>query len=96
LDTNNNLYLISKYFLNSLKSIEKALRIICCDARTENSDVYLLQQFFRYNAIDALAKHRSVIIGKSTSNQRVERWLGSLRQEDLQWWLSFFKDLRDS
>jgi hypothetical protein len=84
-DTNNYPKLSSKYFLDYLKSTEKATRIIRCDAGTENSDKSLLQQFFRYNATDAFAKHRSVIIGKSTSNQRIERWLGSLRQQGLQW-----------
>ncbi|KAH3788838.1 hypothetical protein DPMN_167000 [Dreissena polymorpha] len=64
-DTNNNPKLILKYFLDSMKSIEKATRIILCDAGTENSDVCILQQFFRYNASDAFAKHRIVIIGKS-------------------------------
>lgn len=96
LETNNNPKLISNYFLDSLKKFKKALRILRCDAGTEKSFVCLLQQFFRHDATDALARHRSVIIEKSTSNQRIERFGGYLRQQSLQWCVSFFKDLRES
>lgn len=95
-DTNNNPKLVAKYYLDSLKKIGKPPRILRCDAGTENSVVCLLQQYFRHEAADAFAGHRSVIVGKSTSNQRIERWWGSLRQQGVQWWMNFFKDLRDS
>lgn len=95
-DTNNNPKLIAKYYLDALNEIGKAPRILRCDAGTENSVVCLLQQFFRNDATDPFARSRSVIVGKSTSNQRIERWWGTLRQQGIQWWMNFFKDLRDS
>lgn len=95
-DTNNNPKLIVKYYLDALNKIGKAPRVLRCDADTENSMVCLLQEFFRSEATDAFARHRSVIVGKSTSNQRIERCWCSLRQQGVQWWMDFFKDLRDS
>ena len=34
--------------------------------------------------------------GKSTSNQRIEAWWGILRRQGGEYWISLFKDLRDS
>ncbi|XP_060555200.1 uncharacterized protein LOC132716065 [Ruditapes philippinarum] len=95
-DTNNDPKLIAIYYLDALKRIKKTPRILRCDAGTENSVVCLLQQFFRNEATDHFAGSRSVIVGRSTSNQRIERWWGTLRQQGIQWWINFFKDLRDS
>lgn len=36
------------------------------------------------------------MFGKSTSNQRIETWWGRLQQGCAEWWIQFFKDLRDS
>jgi hypothetical protein len=34
--------------------------------------------------------------GKSVSNQWIEAWWGILRKECADWWIRYFKDLRDS
>lgn len=33
--------------------------------------------------------------GKSTSNQRIEAWWSQLRKSGADWWIKYFKDLRD-
>jgi hypothetical protein len=33
---------------------------------------------------------------KSVSNQRIEAWWGTMRRQGIQWWISFFKDLKDN
>lgn len=95
-DSNNNPRLIARYYLDALKAFGKAPRILRCDAGTENTLVCLLQQVFRNEATDSFAGIRSVIVGRSTSNQRIERFWCSLRQQGIQRWIDFFKDLRDS
>lgn len=34
--------------------------------------------------------------GKSVSNQRIEAWWGQLRRGCMDWWINYFKDLRDN
>ena len=41
-------------------------------------------------------REKSFIYGKSTSNQRIEAWWGRLRQGCADWWIEYFKNLRDS
>lgn len=36
------------------------------------------------------------IYGRSTSNQRIEAWWSILRRQAADWWITFFKDLRDA
>jgi hypothetical protein len=55
-----------------------------------------LQQYFRDDSTDPIAGTRSVVVGKSTSNQRIEKWWCTLRQNVIYWWIIFFKDLRDT
>ena len=57
--------------------------------------VLLLQQNFRHDAIDPFAGSRSIIVGKSTNYQQIERWWCTLRQHGINWRINFFKDLRD-
>lgn len=95
-DSNNDPRLVAKYYLDALSENRKAPRCLRCDAGTENSIVLLLQQFFRHNDTDHFAGSRSIIVGKSTSNQRIERWWCTLRNQGLNRWINFFKDLRDS
>lgn len=50
---------------------------------------------YRCNAADAFRGDKSVLYGKSVSNQRIEEWWAFLRKSESDWWISFFKDLRD-
>ena len=57
-----------------------------------------LQRFsdFFEEAVDAFAGEKSFIYGRSVSNQRIEAWWGQLRRGGMDWWITFFKDLRDN
>lgn len=66
------------------------------DRGTENCIIEGLQQVLRFHHDDNLAGLRSFIKGKSTSNQRIECYWGSMRQLGVDFWISFFKDLRDN
>jgi hypothetical protein len=94
--TNNNPKLIANYFLETVKTNSCVPRIIRADCGTENSIIAVLQPLLRFNHQDSLAGIKSFIYGRSTSNQRIERWWGYLRSQGLNWWINTFKDLRDA
>ncbi|XP_060608250.1 uncharacterized protein LOC132760318 isoform X1 [Ruditapes philippinarum] len=94
--SNNNPAVIAMYYLEALKTLRVVPRILRCDKGTENSTLSLLQPFFRYNDTDSISRLRSFIYGKSVSNQRIEAWWGTMRRQGIQWWISFFKDLKDN
>ena len=62
---------------------------------TENSTAKLLQVYFRHGQ-DRFVGVNSFIMGKSTSNQRIESWWSVLRKQGVQFWMNFFKDLRST
>lgn len=45
--------------------------------------------------MDSMAGEKSFLYGCSVSNQRIEAWWSFLRNNDTDWWINFFKDLRD-
>lgn len=69
--SNNNSNLIATYYLETLKKIGCSPRLLMCDLGTENPMLSLLQPYFRYSARDSMARMKSFMYGKSTSNQRI-------------------------
>lgn len=94
--SNNNPSVIASYYLETLKRTGRAPRLLRCDCGTENSYLKFLQCFLRYQDTDSMAREKSFMKGKSTSNQRIERFWQTLRHQGVDWWISLFKDLRDS
>ena len=45
---------------------------------------------------DAFQGEKSFMYGRSTANQRIEAWWSSLRNQCSDWWIRYFKDLRDT
>ena len=54
-----------------------------------------MQRFFHRLLQDDFAGDRSFMYGRSTSNQQNEAWWSLLRKACTDWWIRFFKDLRD-
>ena len=94
--SNNNPAIVAKYYLDCLKHFQLAPRILRADNGTENSSLSFLQPLFRYNSTDSMAGIKSFMYGKSTANQRIEAWWGTLRKLGIHWWINLFKDIRDS
>lgn len=92
--SNNNPRVIARYFLDCVRQINGCPRVIRADNGTEN--VASTQRFFRRDCSDGLAGSKSFIYGKSTSNQRIEAWWSFFRKANSNWWITFFKDLRDT
>lgn len=94
--SNNNPKIIAKYYLDSVKGLQLAPRLLRGDKGTENSIVSSLQKCLRYNHTDRLSGIKSYIEGTSTANQRIESYWCQLRKSGMNWWISYFKDMRDN
>ena len=94
--SNNDPLVIASYYLQCLEMYRFAPRILRCDLGAENATLKLLQPYLRYNSDDRFAGINSIIMGKSTSYQRIEAWWSVLRKQNTDFWITYFKDLRDA
>ena len=94
--SNNDPRIVAQYYLDCVRQLGGTARIVRGDRGTENGSLAAIQRFFRRSAEDDFAGEKRFMFGKSTSNQRIEAWWGRLRQGCAEWWIQFFKDLRDS
>ena len=95
-NSNNSSGVIAKYYLDTLANLGVCPRPLCCDRRTENAKLSVLQPFFRYNDRDSFSGMNSFMYGNSVSNQRLNRGGGILRRQGIQWWMCYFKDMQDT
>jgi hypothetical protein len=93
--SNNDLLIISSYYLKYVEKYGITARVIRADMGTENVNVAAVQRFFRRADDDAFAAEKSFRYGKSVSNQRIEAWWSILRKGCTNWWINHMKDLRD-
>lgn len=94
--SNNEPTIITKYYLDYVRHVGGTSRIIRADQGTENGNIAVTQRFFRRLARDDFGGEKSFMYGRSTSNQRIEAWWGILRKQCSDWWITYFKDLRDA
>ena len=76
-NSNNSSGVIAKYYLDALANLGVCPRPLCCDRRTENAKLSVLQLFFRYYDTDRFSGMKSFMYGNSVSNQRIESWWGN-------------------
>ena len=94
--SNNDPKVVGQYYIDYIRQIGGAPRIVRADCGTENVHIAAMQRYFRSSADDDFAGDKSFMYGKSTSNQRIEAWWSQLRRSGSDWWIKYFKDLRDS
>ena len=87
--SNNDPRIIAQYYTECVQQIGGTARVIRGDCGTENVHVAALQRFFNND-------EQSFVYGKSCYNQRIEAFWGMLRRGCVDWWINFFKDLRDN
>ena len=87
---------MARYFCDCVKQVDGVPRIVRGDKGTENCNVAAIQRFFRRDGADAFAGDKSFLYGRSVSNQRIEGWWSFLRKTETDWWMQYFKDMRDS
>ena len=54
-----------------------------------------MQRFLRRHDHDEFAGRKSFLYGRSVANQRIESWWAFLWSSETDWWINYFKDLRD-
>ena len=93
--SNNDPRIVAQYFVDYIRGIRGTARRIRADFGTENTHVAQIQRFLRRNNVDSFAKEKSFVYGKSVANQRIESWWSFQRRWGINWWINYFKDLRD-
>ena len=93
--SNNNPRIVAQYYLDYVRQITGAPRIIRGDRGTENVHIEVIQRFFRRSGDDDFSAEKSFMYGRSTANQRIEAWWSILLKQCTDWWIKYFKDLRD-
>ena len=85
------------YYLDTVKQLGGSPLRCRCDLGTEKSKLEELQTFFTvFNGADAAESSDTCFMyGESTANQRIEAWWSILRHQASDWWINFFKNLRD-
>ena len=86
--TNSDPRVIASYYLKAVELRKGCPTYIRGDMGTENSHISQIQTFF--------TEAPTFIYGRSTANQRIERWWGILRMECLQFWIDLFMLLKDT
>ena len=94
--TNNNPYVICYYYLITVKKFKLIPVLMRSDKGGENTIIDNVHQAFRSFHDDKLSGLKSIIKGKSTANQRIESAWGRMRRHSVQFWINFFKDMRDA
>lgn len=93
--TNSDPKVVASYFIKTVSSIGGSPERIRADRGTENGCVEEMQIFLRCNHPDSFAGERSFLYGRSTANQRIEGWWGTLRKQSAQFWMNLFQTFQD-
>ena len=94
--TNKDPTYIARYFLDCIRQLGGVPRVVRADRGTENVNVCAIQRFLRADSEDSFAGEKSFMYGTSTSNQRIESWWSQLRKSNSDWWMEFFRNMRET
>lgn len=91
--SNNNPYYVARFFVDHISARDRFPRCIRMDAGTENVVIRDLQ-----TALFACLRETAppFLVGRSSANQIIERFWGSLRISCTDFWMNYFKDMRDA
>ena len=96
-ESNHDPKLIANYFVDSVTAIRAVPSGIQADRGTENVIVAAIQRWLHWSIFGNDDAYNSFQYVRSTSNQRIESWWSFLRRYGgANWWINYFKDLRDS
>ena len=93
--TNNKPEVIAYYYLQCIREFNVLPNIIRSNRGTENSLIHLLHMGLRYYHNDENAGMNSFIKGKSTANERIEKYWNHLRKHTVEFYISFFKTMQE-
>lgn len=92
--TNNKPQVITHFYLKAINKFGYVPTSIRSNNRTENNIIENLQQAFRLDHEDHFLIE-PFLRDKSTANQRVESSWARMRHLCIEFWINFFKDMRD-
>ncbi|KAI4829487.1 hypothetical protein KUCAC02_023527 [Chaenocephalus aceratus] len=91
--TNSDPKVVASYFIKTVSGIGGCRERIRADRGTEQVSVEEMQMFLQRNHPESFAGERSVLCGRSTANQRIEGWWGTLRRQSAHFWMNLFQTL---
>ena len=94
--SNNDPSFVARYFVDCVRQVGGTARVVRADFGTENTYIAAIQQFLRHDSTDSFSGENSFMYGKSTSNHRIESWWFHLRRGLTDWWINYFKELREN
>lgn len=92
--TNNKPQVIAYYYLQCLEEFNLIPSLIRSDRGTENTVIDILHMGLRYYHEDEDAGCKSFLKGKSTANERIEKFWKQLRQSTLNFYIKLFKSMQ--
>ena len=92
LPSNNNPKRLGSLCLIYIIQSKVTLKMIRADRGSENTVVAGLQRYFLRSTDSG---NSCFMFGSSSANQRIEAWWSIMRRSRMNWWMNFFKDLRD-
>ena len=96
-DSNHEPKLIASYYIKTIMAVDGIPKGIRADSGTENVIVAAIQRWLHGLVFGNEELHDSFKYVRSTSSQRIESWWSFLRRYGgANWWINYFKDLRDS
>lgn len=93
--SNKNPRVVAWNFIDYLRKTKRLPRVIRTDAGTENVLIHKIQVALRFFHGDSMAGHKSISIGRSTANQRIEMLWSFLMRYMTQFWRTFFSKMID-
>ncbi|XP_028519094.1 uncharacterized protein LOC110252739 [Exaiptasia diaphana] len=93
--SNSDPQITSHYFIDCIRQVDGVPRVIRGDCGSENFYIAAIQRYLRKDHQDSMAGVKSFLYSKSTANQRIEAWWSTLRKTNTNWWINYFKDMRD-
>ena len=89
--------IIAKFYLDAVQNLGGVPERVRADDGTENGVVEAIHTYLRSTHDGSSTGLGSFLIGRSTSNQRIEAYWSQLVKDGPGWWMNFFKDMiRDS
>jgi len=94
--TSSDPKVVGSYFINAVDQLGGCPQLMRADRGKENDIVRQMQTFFGEIQADRNTGETSFLYGRSTANQRIENWWGSLRRQLTEFWVSFFHELKEN
>ncbi|KAJ8667781.1 hypothetical protein QAD02_009444 [Eretmocerus hayati] len=93
--TNNNPRVTGRYYLEAVAETQGVPTLVRFDYGTENVIIETLQSSLREEHEDNLSGDNSFLYGESTHNQRIESYWGQMRKHSMNFYIEFFKSMKD-